>query len=80
MFVLSIKRMRSLINKLNNNGPKIDHCGTSLTISYQSLYEEFIFVVYRLLISYVLNLNQSCRCHRLQILQQESHVANSDKR
>ena len=37
MFVLSIKRKRSLINKLNNNGPKIDPCGTSLTTSNQSL-------------------------------------------
>ena len=44
MFVLSIKRKRSLINKLNNNGPKINPYGTPLTISYQPLYEEFIFV------------------------------------
>ena len=48
MFVLSIKRKRSLTNKLNNNGPKIEPFGTPLTIplSYQSLYEEFIFVRY----------------------------------
>ena len=44
MFVLSRKRKRSLINKLNNSGPKIDPCGTPLIISYQSLYEEFTFV------------------------------------
>ena len=37
IFVLSIKRRRSLINKLKNNGPKIEPCGTPLTISYQSL-------------------------------------------
>ena len=30
--------------KSNNNGSKIDPCGTLLIISYQSLYEEFIFV------------------------------------
>ena len=30
---------------LNNNGPKIQPCGTPLTISYQSLYEEPIFVL-----------------------------------
>ena len=30
---------------LNNNGPKIERCGTPLTISYQSLYEEPIFVL-----------------------------------
>ena len=28
---------------LNSNGPKIEPCGTPLTISYQSLYEEPIF-------------------------------------
>ena len=44
MFVLSIKRKRSLINKLSNNGSKIDSSGTPLTISYHSLYEEFFFV------------------------------------
>ena len=33
MFVLSIKRKRALINKLNNNEPKVDPCGTPLTIS-----------------------------------------------
>ena len=45
VFVFSIKRKKSLINMLNNNGPKIEPCGTTLTISYQSLYEEPIFVV-----------------------------------
>ena len=30
---------------LNNNWPKIQPCGTHLTISYQSLYEEHIFVL-----------------------------------
>ena len=45
MFAFSIKRNRSLINMLNNNGPKIEPCGTPLTISYQSLYEESIFVL-----------------------------------
>ena len=44
IFVFSIKRNRSLINMLNNNGPKIELCGTPLIISYQSLYEEPIFV------------------------------------
>ena len=29
---------------LNNNEPKIKPCGTPLTISYQSSYEEPIFV------------------------------------
>ena len=37
IFVLSIKKKGSLINKLKNNGPKIEPCGTPLTISYQSL-------------------------------------------
>ena len=32
------------MNKLHSNGPKIDPCGTRLTKSYQSLYEEFIFL------------------------------------
>ena len=45
IFVFSIKRKRSLINMFNNNGPKIQPCGTPLTISYQSLYEEPIFVL-----------------------------------
>ena len=44
MFVFSIKRKRSLINKLNNNEPKIDPCGTPLVMSYQSLYEKSTFV------------------------------------
>ena len=30
---------------LNNNGPKIEPWGTPLIISYQSLYEEPIFVL-----------------------------------
>ena len=80
MLVLSIKRKRLLINKLNNNGPKINPCGTPLIISYRSLYEEFTFVrCLRLINSYVLNLNQFYQCHRLQILQQEGHVASSHK-
>ena len=37
IFVLSIKRKRSLINKLKNNVPKIEPWGTPLTISYHSL-------------------------------------------
>ena len=37
IFVLSIKRKRSLINKLKNNGAKIEPCGAPLTISYHSL-------------------------------------------
>ena len=53
IFVFSIKRKRSLINMLNNNGSKIEPCGTPLTISYQSLYEELIFVLcFRCDISY----------------------------
>ena len=53
IFVFSIKRKRSLINMLNNNGSKIEPCGTPLTISYQSLYEEPIFVLcFRCDISY----------------------------
>ena len=44
MFVLPRKRKRSLINKSNNSGLKIDHCGMLLIISFQSLYEEFTFV------------------------------------
>ena len=46
IFVFSMKRKRSLINMLNNKGPKFEPCGTPLTISYQSLYEEPIFVLY----------------------------------
>ena len=45
ILAFSIKRKISLINMLNNNGPKIEPCGTPLTISYQSLYEEPIFVL-----------------------------------
>ena len=37
IFVLPIKRKSSLINKLKNSGPKIEPCGTPLTISYQLL-------------------------------------------
>ena len=44
IFVVLRKSKRSLINKLNNSGPKIDLCGMPLIISYQSLYEEFTFV------------------------------------
>ena len=43
MFIMSRKRKRSLINKWNKSGPKLDPCGTPLIISYQSLYEEFTF-------------------------------------
>ena len=43
MFVLSIKKKRPLINTLDNNEPKNDSCSTTLTISYQSLSEEFVF-------------------------------------
>ena len=39
MFVLSRKRKRSLIDKLNNSRPKIDPCGMPLIMSYQSLYD-----------------------------------------
>ena len=35
----SITRKRSLINKLNNNGPKINPCGTPLTISTVQIVE-----------------------------------------
>ena len=45
IFAFSTKRKRLLINILHNNGPKIEPCGTVLTISYQSLYEEPIFVL-----------------------------------
>ena len=43
MFFLSTKQKRSLINKLNNNGPKIDLYGKPLTILYQSLHKKSIF-------------------------------------
>ena len=43
MFVLSIKTERSLINKLNKNGPIIDLCGTPLTISYQYTKNLFLY-------------------------------------
>ena len=43
MFVLSIKRERSLINKLNKNGPIIDLCGTPLTISHQYTKNLFLY-------------------------------------
>ena len=46
MFVLPRKRKRSLINKLNDSGPKIYPCGTPQIISYQSVYEEFTFLRY----------------------------------
>ena len=78
MFVLSMKRKRSLIIKLNNNRPKTDHCGTPLAISFQSLYEEFFFFsVYDFISSCVLNLNQSDTCDRLQISQQVDHVVSN---
>ena len=31
---------------LNNNGPKIEPCGTPVTTSYQSLYEESISILF----------------------------------
>ena len=31
------KKKSTIINKLTNNGPKIEPCGTPLTIAYQSL-------------------------------------------
>ena len=37
IFALSMKRKIPLINKLKNNGLKIEPCGTPQTISYQSL-------------------------------------------
>ena len=37
ILALSMKRKIPLINKLKNNGPKIQPCGTPLTISYQLL-------------------------------------------
>ena len=46
IFVFSIKRKRSLINMLNNNGSNIKPCGTPQTISYQSLYEKPTCVLY----------------------------------
>ena len=40
-YVCSFKKnKRSLINKLNNNGPKIEPCDTPLIMSYKSLHEE----------------------------------------
>ena len=36
MFVRSRKSKRSLLNKFNNSGPKIDPCSTPLIMSYQS--------------------------------------------
>ena len=44
MFVVSGKKKRPSIIKLNNNEPKIDPCGMPLIVSYQSLYEELTFV------------------------------------
>ena len=37
IFAFSVKRKGSLINKLKNNGPKIEPCRTLLAISYESL-------------------------------------------
>ena len=55
-------------------------CGTPITISYQSLYEDFFFFdVYGLKSNCVLNLKYSYYCHSLQTLQQEGHVANNNK-
>ena len=42
---------------------------------YHSPHKEFLFVVYSLISSCVLNLHQSYQCHSLQTLQQEGHVA-----
>ena len=44
VFVLSAKGKRSLINKLNKCGPRIDPCSTPLIVSYQSIYQKFTFV------------------------------------
>lgn len=45
IFVLLIKGKISLMNKLNNNGPKIERYGTNLTISYKLLCDMlFVFV------------------------------------
>ena len=51
MFILSRKRKRSLINKLNNYVYKINSFGTLLIMSYQSQYQEFAFARLFLLIS-----------------------------
>ena len=37
IFVLSVKRKRSLIKRLKSNGPKIKPCETTLTTACQSM-------------------------------------------
>ena len=60
IFVLAIKRKRSLISKLKNNAPKIEPCGTPPTISSvrtdhtnHCKKNSFLFFVHDLLGSYL---------------------------
>ena len=69
MFVLSRKRKRSLINKLNNSEPKIDPCGAPLIILLCSVFDLIGSLVKGLILIYL--------CHKLQSLQSEGHVASS---
>ena len=76
IFILLIKRKRSLINKLKNNEPKIEPCGAPQLYLYHSNHYNknlFLFFAYNLLGSYVSNLIYFYQYHRLQILQQEDH-------
>ena len=58
MFLLSIKRKRSLIDKSNNNGPNIDLCVTPLLYpTTHNIKNLFLFAVYGSISSCVLNLN-----------------------
>ena len=43
IFVFSIKIKRSLINMLNNNGPKIEPCGTPLFHTNHYMKSLFLF-------------------------------------
>ena len=78
ILVLSIKR-KILINKLKNNGPKIEPCGTPLCLTTHYKKNLFSFFVYDFLGSYVSNLIHFYQYHRLQILQQEDHEVESHR-
>ena len=69
MFVVSTKRKRSMINKLNSNGPKIDPCGMYLIMSTNHYTKSLLLcTVFNLKSSLVKCLILIYRCHKLQIL------------
>ena len=76
--VLSRKRKRSLINKLNNSRPEIDPCGTVLIChTNHNMRNLLLCAVFDLISTLVKDLILIYRCRKLQSLQSEGHVASS---